>query len=265
MLSSTIFPPNEVRAPLHKSLALFIEQSHINLLQDSDEHRRNTLATLRDTIKEYVRPVLDLSDFKEFYLTSGITDGLNYLAIENKLTEFLVSKGDYEYIKYIHNFGQNKINYVSSPSAINGNSSVKISTDLPCVVDCAYLGTTKPVQIYLPSNSTTVLLGLSKTFGLPDLRIGFVFSKTKLPVLDAVINKRLYFNMRHALLSIQLFKNFPLGFLHSAYSSSQQKICKTLDLTPSDVVFMATSKDIQYNDYNRGGTNRIGLRLSLDL
>lgn len=238
----------------------------------NDTVRVNMLRTLRESVVKYFEPSIDLSVFKYFYLTNGITDGLNYYSSQNLNTVIDMKPGEYEYLKFLRKNPStgDKVFYVTNPSAIDGNYITDETFNKLCnehdrvILDCAYLGAAKPKKIEMHPNIETVFLGLSKTLGIPDCRIGYLFSKKNIPLLDGIIYDNAYFNMPACLTSIDLLRTYELGYLHTIYKNQQSKVCSDYNLTPSDVYLFGTSTDKQYDYFKRGSINRLCLTEKID-
>jgi hypothetical protein len=54
-----------------------------------------------------------------------------------------------------------------------------------------------------------------------------------------------------------LIENIPIDLVYNTLQPYQQKICEELNLTASDVVWLATSDDPQYEKFIRGNTARL--------
>lgn len=236
----------------------------------TDEDRIRILNDLKNKVIEYFAESINLSKFKFFYITSGITDGLNYIHNHNLDSPINIREGDYEYLKYLrkNNVNEDTVTYISNPSSVDGNFVSDwddVLENKRIILDCAYLGTTPTKQIKINDNVETVLLGLSKTFGLYENRIGFIFTNKKMHLLHKVIYDNCYFNVMSCVLTIKLLDTFPLGFIHDLYKDQQLKVCRDYNLQPSDVCFIGTSTDPEYSFFERGNANRICLTEKMEL
>jgi hypothetical protein len=54
-----------------------------------------------------------------------------------------------------------------------------------------------------------------------------------------------------------IIENIPIDLVYNTLQPYQQKICEELNLTPSDVVWLATSEDPQYDKFKRGDKARL--------
>lgn len=224
------------------------------------------LKKTRQTIEEYLFPVIDLSQFSFMCPTNGITEGLYNLSTEYHDKRIKVFLGDYDWLKLnlrnkVSENGDDLL-YITNPSCINGNLIDDdkwleiINSHQNIALDSAYLGSTYNKKILINENVNYVYIGLSKMFGLQDLRIGFTFYK-KVNLPQGAIIKNYYFNNNNLRLTMELMKNFNLGYLNNKYKEKQNLICKNYNITPSDVVYLATTTDSKYDFYKRGNTNRL--------
>jgi hypothetical protein len=253
---SKVTPP--IIAEIHKCAYSIL--SEVRFFCDAE--KSDLLKTTKNTITGYFSPVLDLSGFKFFYPTSGITDGLNCYSLANSDSTILVEDGDYGYLNYIHR-GKSKesvISYVSNPCARDGNIRTHYFGER-IILDCAYAGTTENRRISI-DNVETVFVGLSKTFGIPDARVGFIFSNTPIYPLHSIIYSNLYFNPMSCVLTQTLMNTFELGYMHRLLHDKQLEASN--GLVASDVVFLATEPNAKSNADIRGGVNRVCLQLNSD-
>jgi hypothetical protein len=54
-----------------------------------------------------------------------------------------------------------------------------------------------------------------------------------------------------------LIENIPIDLVYNTLRPYQLGICNELNLTPSDVIWLATSNDPCYNKFKRNYTNRL--------
>ena len=222
------------------------------------------LKETRDTILKFLSPMIDLTDFRFMYPINGITEGLYSLLVENQKIKMI--EGDYEWIKLNSkdrvSYHDGDILYISNPSSIDGNFISDgvwediLSNNNNIALDAAYLGSTSIKNIPINDNVKYVYVGLSKMFGLQDLRIGYVFLRTPNIALGALLRNN-YFNNNSLRLTIELMEHFPLDFLDKKHREKQTEICKLNNIEPSDVVYLATTLDENYNFYRRGKANRL--------
>jgi hypothetical protein len=260
--------PNTQRVAglLDQEIRIFCNDFYQNrFLTDLDNvQKQDILRETRETILKFLSPVIDLTDFRFMYPTNGITEGLYSLLLENQSIKML--EGDYEWIKLNSkdkvSYQVGDILYVSNPSSIDGNFIPDtewgdiLSNNDNIALDAAYLGSTSTKKISINDNVKCIYVGLSKMFGLQDLRIGYVFLRKPNVALGALLRNS-YFNNNSLRLTIELMENFPLDFLHRKYREKQIEICELNNLEPSDVVYLATTLDEKFNFYRRGRSNRL--------
>ena len=204
-------------------------------------------------IKEWLSPVIDLSHY-HVYPTNGITEGLNYwMATETR--SIIKQQDDYVWVNERDGV-DGSILYMSSPSSINGNY-VTIPNDIPVALDLAYVGSALPRRIDISNNVEYVFFSLSKCFGLGNIRTGWMFTREPFAPLELLINNAKYYNYPAHHLAEQLICGFDIDYIPSKFKHAQEEISKTYDFTPTDVVWLVTTKDPYYDKFKHGDTNRI--------
>jgi hypothetical protein len=203
-------------------------------------------------ITEYLKPYCDLSGFEYLYPINGITEGLNYWMWGEKRT-IQVRKGDYVWVG-----GEpvGDVYYWTSPNSMEGNFC-EIPTDKPVVLDLAYILSTKVKHFEIPDNVERVFFSMSKCFGLRNYRIGYYWSRKPDRWLEPLHGSAKYYNYHSMALGEALIENIPIDLVYNTLQPYQQNICEELNLTASDVVWLATSDDPQYEKFVRGNTARL--------
>jgi hypothetical protein len=201
------------------------------------------------------------------YIVSGITDSFNQLyGLYNK---FGIFEGEYGYHKLVLN--DDRITYnlkeadciiVSYPFSADGLSSMsKIeiadSYNKPIFIDCAFFGICDNIDFDFRKfkNIRTIAFSLSKTFGTGFHRIGKIFTLDKFPV--SVYEEWGYHMLSNAEVHYNLIKTIGPDDTFARHREKQIKICKELDLIPSDTVIFGLDYTEKYKNYNRGNVNRI--------
>lgn len=207
-------------------------------------------------VVEWLKPIIDLSEFY-VYPINGITEGLNWW-YNNEHRSVKVNTGDYQWI--VNKIGSDKyIQYLSVPSAIDGNF-VNIPNDIPVALDLAYIGSTKIKKINISSNIEFVFFSLSKSFGVSNIRTGWLFTKYEDQKLNDLVYNAKYYNYYANYISEEIIKSFSLDHIYKRLNNKQREICETLNLIPSDSVWLATTDDIDYKKFRRNSnTARICL------
>ena len=202
-------------------------------------------------IKDWLSPVINLKEFN-VYPTNGITEGLNYwMAFEKR--KIYMNEGDYIWLP---NNREGEIFYMSSPSSIDGNYK-KVPTDIPVALDLAYIGSAKPQKIEIGPNVELVFFSLSKCFGLKNIRTGWLFSRKSIPRLEALTLKYRYYNYYAHQVAEKIIDNFKIDYIYNKLKYNQIEVCKEMNLEPSDVMWIATTNNSEWNDYKRANKNRI--------
>lgn len=216
----------------------------------------DSVKTYHTNIKEWLKPVIDLSEYS-VYPTNGITEGLNWWYNREKRAVW-IKPGDYQWITTRMNGGP-AIVYQSLPSSIDGNN-VALHCKDPLALDLAYVGSTSPIHIKLHSKVDFVFYSLSKSFGIRNVRTGWIFTKTPDPALDALTHSAKYYNYFAVDVAERIIEQYDIGYVHNRLKYEQQRICDLLDLTPSDSVWLATSEHNDYAKFRRtNNTARICL------
>lgn len=228
------------------------------------DEKDQLIKNLKTKLKNYLKNIIDLSDFNFMYPLNGITEGLTNLGLEYKNQKIKIFNGDYEWLKLCSNdnisTSRGDILYISNPSSINGNYLNNWNDILEehknIALDCAYLGSVDIKHIKYKENINYVYVGLSKMFGLSELRIGYVFTKSPNIPLGTLLRNN-YFNLNNIKITNELIENFSLDYIYKKYRNKQIKICSENNLIPSDVVYIATSSDEKYKFWKRDKTNRL--------
>lgn len=207
--------------------------------------------TYSTNIKDWLSSVIDLSAFEVFPI-NGITEGLNYW-MWNEDRSIKMDKGDYQWVD-----GKDKgeVYYISNPSSIDGNYR-EIPTDIPVVLDIAYVGSAPIQKIEITDNIETVFFSLSKCFGLRNIRTGWLFTRKRFDRLKLLINDAKYYNYYAHDISESLINKFNISYIPDKLKSLQENICKENNLNVSDVVWLATSNSKNYDHLRRGNQNRV--------
>jgi len=154
-------------------------------------------------------------------------------------------EGDYQWIKKTGN----DMLYISMPSAIDGNIH-DIIDDRNIALDLAYVGSTeiRPIEI---KNVERAFYSLSKPFGIRNIRTGWYFTKTEDVRLKNLTESAKYYNYYAHDVAEKIIETFSLDYVYSTLSNQQKEVCKNLDLTASDSVWLATSTKEEYSKFRR--------------
>lgn len=224
------------------SLTSEIQEKILNLKPDLE-----SVTEYSTNIIDWLQPVIDLSSY-HVYPMNGITEGLNWW-YNREPRSVIVNHGDYQWITPTDR-NKEKILYISCPSAIHGNY-VEIPKDLPVALDLAYVGSANIKKIDISSNVEYVFYSFSKTFGVRNVRTGWLFTKNKDEKLDNLIHGAKYYNYFANQISEEIIKNFSIDYIYKKFVLQQKNLCKDLSILPSDVVWLATSKDKIFDKFER--------------
>jgi len=228
----------QVKAPVLPEVASVISSINLNILSNDTPYTT--------TIKEWLKPVIDLSDFW-VYPINGISEGLNYW-MGNETRAIYKDLGDYEWVD--GDFSNGAIKYVSIPSSIDGNFR-EIPQDIPVALDIAYVGTTAIQKIDIGKNVEKVFFSLSKPFGLKNVRTGWYFTRKVDVKLQRLHIKSNYYNYYAHTIAESVIQSFPVDYVYNKFWKLQTEVCAAHMLTPSNSVWLATSIDHKYKDFRR--------------
>lgn len=196
------------------------------------------------SVVEWLKPVIDLSRFF-VYPTNGATGAIDWWTLNEKRGIYK-APGDYEWV----DDNGTEVLYISCPNSVDGNH-VEIPTDVPVILDIAYVGSANAQPIEIPKNVEKVFYSLSKPFGIHNVRTGWLFSRRPDVKLYNLHYDAGYYNYYANQLSEAIFNNFSIDYCYHAWKHRQQAVCEEHNLTPSDCVWLATSTDEKYAEYQR--------------
>ncbi len=206
-------------------------------------------------IVEWLKPVIDLSEFNYIYPANGVTEGINYWSMQED-RKIIRRKDDYVWLPE-NDTGD--ILYLSCPSSIDGNYA-DIPVDIPVALDIAHIGSCDSgVRISVTDNVEKVFFSLSKCFGLRNYRIGYYFSRKPDAQLERLIKSAKYYNYHSMAMGEHIIKGVSVTDVNKELKSIQHELCDELNMLPSESVWLATTPDSDYNKFKRGDTNRISL------
>jgi len=233
-----------------------------------------------DTFKSYIlnskfTKVKGLDTFNEVVPCLGLTEILNEFYYQHKNIKVL--KGEYPYTRtrtkceFVEDSPLQKGDafLVSIPFSASGTIHPKTyqlfkiceDLDIPVLVDCAWFGTCGDMNIDLRSSAIKqVGFSTSKAYS-KFYRAGIRFSRDLKNDSDSLfIHDRTqwlhYFNLK---INEQLLKNHSADFLFEKYRDKQLKICKELNIIPSNCIHIGLGGE-EYKHCNRDNTyNRVNI------
>lgn len=224
------------------------------ICDDFSLKKHDEVHPFKSNITEWLKPIIDLSEFSYLYPINGITEGLNYWLMQED-RRVKTKKDDYAWVPQ-SDVGE--VMYISCPSSIDGNYC-DIPTNMPVVIDIAHVGSASMQKIEISPNVEKVFFSLSKCFGLRNYRIGYYWSRTPDILLDKLIGSGKYYNYHSMQLGESVINQVKLDEVHNELVMYQQTICKSLNLTPSDSVWLATTQNSEYDKFKRNTLNRINI------
>lgn len=219
---------------------------------------KKRLTELETNYRQWISDIADLNEFEHFYFVNGVTDAINqWVATEHRPWHFF--SGDYEYANMISGKGKktdevllDHVLYVSNPSCSTGNFIDLSNLNVPIILDCAYIGSTKKQKINIPENTEQVWFSFSKGWGLVGQRMGVVFSKTPHKSLEPMKRVEAW-NYTSVEIAHAIVENFDIDTTYNSYKPLQEKICNELHLKSADCFFIANSDDEMYKVRRRVG------------
>jgi|TARA_B110000503_G_scaffold68729_1_gene107351 hypothetical protein len=214
------------------------------------------LRKLENKYREWVKDIVDLSEFIHCYFVNGVTDAINqWVATETRSWQYL--EGDYEYANMISNRG-NKVTYINSsdvlyisnPACATGNFIELKDLPNPIILDCAYLGSTRKQKMYIPKTTEQIWFSFSKGWGLIGQRAGLVFTKQPHKSLEPMKQSEAW-NYTSVEIALAVIDNFDIDTVYNQYRDKQLKICKENNFTPADCFFIANSTSTEYSKRRR--------------
>lgn len=202
----------------------------------------------KTNIKEWLKPIVDLTDF-HVYPINGITEGLDWWWGRSEYNIWR-PVGEYQWVDNKQGGMYPHYVYQSIPSAIDGNYK-KVNNHTKVVLDLAYVGSTKVQKIELHDGVEKVFFSLSKSFGIRNIRTGWYFSRTRDVKREELTESAKYYNYYAHAVAEAVINNFDIDFVHNRLYTKQVEICNSLDLNPSDSVWLATSKSKEYEKFMR--------------
>jgi len=261
-----------VDVPRHKDVLDVLKKQDLSetyYKRGSGEATRD-LDKVEKDYREWVKDIVDLSEFPYCYFSNGTTDALHLWQLSETREWQTLCYGEYNYPEAIGttptvtcdvegqymdpethrsaipgSIDSTKPLYISIPSAADGNIFDVGNTSAPVILDCTYVGSTQIKRIKVPKNTEQVFFSFSKGFGLIGQRLGLVYTKEPHPILDTL---KKFENWNYAgVKTIELLiNNFKVDEMWNRYREKQLEICKQYNFKPSDCFFLATTKDPYY-------------------
>ena len=92
---------------------------------------------------------------------------------------------------------------------------------------------------------------MSKSFGVRNIRTGWIFTKEPDPKLEALTFSAKYYNYYAHQVAETIISNYDIDYVYNRVYGEQQRVCELLDVTPSDSVWLATSTHEDWSKFRR--------------
>ena len=271
--SKAIHSPNDetIKQNLKMAYGSFIESTNENDKTPSVK-RRNRWENCQKQIRQYLNPLVDLSELRWAYPTNGIHESIDWMCV--KVKQYQVFEGEYRYstfmkkpanvAKTVGELITGMPLYMSNPFSADGcfdeRYDIVGQRELcPIYLDMAFAGTTAEHKIKIYDCVKEVFWSCSKAYGLGLLRSGVRFVREP-ELVQQELQGVGYFN--HAIIDVfkQVTETSSVFAKHNEYKEMQDIVCKRLNLTPSDSFLLGTSKDKEWDRFKReNDTNRVCL------
>lgn len=130
------------------------------------------------------------------------------------------------------------------------------SVRAPVMIDCAFLGICKGIDLDLNGRNQLIAFSLSKCYKIPFHRVGMIYSNAP-PSGIKILHDAGYTSRFGAAIALGLFDEFGPDYLYEKFSVAQEKICDELgDMVPSDTVIFANGNQ-RWSMFDRGDHNRV--------
>lgn len=203
---------------------------------------------LQTTIRNQISSIIDnLDDFDYVYFTSGVTHALDILL---QLQTVQADENEYRYVfaypTVQRDIGEFK--FVTYPSSYDGKFR-EIPKDKKTILDCTYLFSSnlKHNRI-IPENVEFLLFGFGKSHNVADLRLGVIFSKTKLWGIHTLQHSYKYIDS----IWLPFIKNAILHPINHLYLTTKDELTeryKEYGLIVNDTTLFAVTKNNQKIPY----------------
>lgn len=210
----------------------------------------DSITQYKTDIVKWLSPIIDLKDY-HVYPMNGCTEGLNWW-YNNEDRGVKIIQGDYQWIT--PKIGSTNVRYISMPSSIDGNFRL-LPNDLPIALDLAYVGSTKIKSISKKHNIEYVFFSLSKSFGVRNIRTGWLFTKKPQKKLEDLVYGAKYYNYYAVSIGETIINNFDIDFVYNRLFKEQKEVCQIMRFNPSDSVWLANTNNIDYAKFMRDGKN----------
>ncbi len=268
-----------IHSPTDMTIKNMLTSSYGSYIESTDENdktpsvrRRVRWENCQNQIRNYLEPLIDLSEMRWAYPTNGIHESIDWMC--TKVKKYQVFEGEYRYPTFMKKpvHVATSVNdlqigvplYMSNPFSATGNfdrryDEVGSRQICPIYLDLAFVGTTGQYRLNLYENVKEIFWSCSKPYGLGLLRAGVRFVR-EAELIQQELQGVGYFN--HAIIDVfrAVTMNSSVFAKKEEYSEKQNLICKHFNLTPSDSYLIGTTDDKEWDRFKReNGINRVCL------
>tara|TARA_B100001248_G_scaffold82158_1_gene59810 strand:- start:2543 stop:3412 length:870 start_codon:yes stop_codon:yes gene_type:complete len=268
-----------IHSPTDMTIKNMLTSSYGSYIESTDENdktpsvrRRVRWENCQNQIRNYLEPLIDLSEMRWAYPTNGIHESIDWMC--TKVKKYQVFEGEYRYPTFMKKpvHVARSVNdlqigvplYMSNPFSATGNfdrryDEVGSRQICPIYLDLAFVGTTGQYRLNLYENVKEIFWSCSKPYGLGLLRAGVRFVR-EAELIQQELQGVGYFN--HAIIDVfrAVTMNSSVFAKKEEYSEKQNLICKHFNLTPSDSYLIGTTDDKEWDRFKReNGINRVCL------
>lgn len=247
-------------------LASFRLPAYYHGLSKRDHVRRRSVE-IGETVRSWLKPVIDISDLPYSYPTSGTHHAIEqWLATETR--QVCCLRGEYPYprnlrkdmlvVDHVAEIPSQSVVYMSMPFSATGRYDQRyLEIANPIVLDLAYVGTTDPHLMTLRENVEQVFWSASKPFGLGNFRTGYRFSRTRIELQEQIRDTG-YYNLLGMEILEAAMEAMPVFKGMEIMRDSYEAICEECGFERSDTYLIAiTTGDAFRHLAREDGTIRV--------
>lgn len=220
-----------------------------------------------------------LDQFKYATYSNATSESFDKFYMRNNNRRFKCFKGEYMYHQLawrnswpdwqfidVDTLDQNDAIVISYPFSDTGNKHPQQDKVLercnelgiPVLIDCVFASVSKDLEFdFTHPCITDITFSLSKVFPIAYARIGMRLTREDDDDTLFVYQKISYNNRIGAALGLHFINRFDADYIVNKYYPQQIKLCKQLNVDPSNTVFFGLGGS-DWNEYNRGSdTNRL--------
>lgn len=241
---------------------------------DNRTEIKQSIIDLGNLIKDWLKPVIDCSDFTYVYHSNGTHASIEQWLLKETRPIYCF-RGEYTYplhlrdnitvIDTVDQLPDNAVVYMSMPFSATGKYDDRyVQVPNPVILDLAYVGTTHLHKIEITPNTEQIFWSGSKAFAIGHYRTGVRFTKTP-DATQEHINSVGYVNWLGLDVLSKCVDMYSVLDLYNMFEDTYYRICLNNNLQKSDTFLIAHGTEHKYNWLAReDGTLRVPTGLILD-